>query len=238
MEKELKLVDNMKSNGLKMYNYWIVNGIYNFFSYLVTAALYFSFGRYVCKLDFFQDTHILLFIELFSCWGLCQVSLSMFFCSMFSSAQSAAMSGYAIAIWSCCLTSNITVAVFSVPRRLPEWMMFYPTFPFVRAMYLIIDPCTWETCYGDYDLAPPEFREMERWLILNSIVYLILALYLNEVLPQTYGVPKHPLFMFESVCKHYLPNVHNYVFGDMTHLTAFRDAKELNDEDTDVKRER
>jgi len=72
----------------------------------------------------------------------------MFFSSMFSSAQSAAMTSYAIAIWTCCLTSNLVASVFSQPKRLPEWMMNYPAFPYVRALYLLIDPCTWDQCIG------------------------------------------------------------------------------------------
>jgi hypothetical protein len=85
MEKETRLVDNMKINGLKMFNYWLVNGIYNFFSFALTAVCYIGFGRYV-DLNFFVDTHILIFVQLLFCWGLCQVALSMFFCSLFSEA--------------------------------------------------------------------------------------------------------------------------------------------------------
>lgn len=86
MEKENKLVDNMKINGLKMYNYWIVNGLFNFTVYATTTILYVSFGRYIFKLDFFCDTHIFLFFEVYFMWGLVQVSMSMFFCCIFSSA--------------------------------------------------------------------------------------------------------------------------------------------------------
>ena len=119
MEKENKLVDNMKTNGLKMYNYWIINGIYNFTSYIFTAILFFVFGRYIFGIDFFCDTHISFFILLFFTWGLCQISVSMFYSSIFSSAQSASMTGYAITLWTCTICSNITISVFAVPRRLP-----------------------------------------------------------------------------------------------------------------------
>jgi Na+-transporting NADH:ubiquinone oxidoreductase subunit NqrF len=107
----------------------------------------------------------------------------MFFTALFSSAQSASMSGYALALWTCTFVSNLTIAVFSLPRRLPHYMMYYPTFPFVRAMYLLIDTCTWEKCYGDYDLMPEEFREMEIIMLLNAFVYTVMAVYLNQVVP-------------------------------------------------------
>jgi ATP-binding cassette subfamily A (ABC1) protein 3 len=235
MEKENKLVDNMKTNGLKMFNYWLINGVYNFISYLFTAILFFIFGRYVFDLDFFSNTHVIFFVILFIVWGLCQVSLSMFYASVFSSAQSASMTGYAFTLWTCVICSNMTVSVFAVPRRLPDWMMYYPNFPFVRAMYLLLDPCTWESCLGDIDMAPPEFYEMIGWLLFNSVLYLIVALYLNEVWPQEFGVQKHPLFPVEGLMKQFIPALHNQIFNDESNLVAFRDENELKDEDDDVR---
>ena len=66
---------------------------------------------------------------------------------------------------------------------MPSYLMWFPIFPFSRANYLILETCTWEQCYGDYDLAPDEFREMEMWLVFDGILYTILALYLNQVIP-------------------------------------------------------
>jgi len=71
MEKETKLVENMKINGMKMYNYWLVNGVFNFCSYCITAILFWSFGRYVCDLDFFTDTNGRVLFEIYFIWGLC-----------------------------------------------------------------------------------------------------------------------------------------------------------------------
>jgi hypothetical protein len=89
------------------------------------------------------------------------------------------MSAYAACIWTSTLSSNVSMAIYCSPRRLPMAAMFYPTAPFVRAVYLLVDPCTWEKCYGDYDLAPEEFHEMCIYLLLNAIAYFIMALYLN-----------------------------------------------------------
>jgi len=117
-------------------------------------------------------------------------------------------------------------------------MMYYPTFPFVRAMYILIDTCTWEKCYGDYSSPIDEFKEMEFRLLGLAFVYFILALYLNEVLPQTYGVPKHPLYMFEDFMKKNTPGLYNICFGDESKLQAYKDKNELKDEDIDVSNER
>lgn len=70
-EKEMRLVEIMKINGLKMKNYWIVSGIYNFCTYSITIIIYWGVGRYLCKLTCFTDTHAGLWFELYACWGLC-----------------------------------------------------------------------------------------------------------------------------------------------------------------------
>lgn len=195
MEKEKKLVYNMKINGLKMYNYWFINGCFNFCCYATTTILFVFFGRYVFNLDFFSDTHMFLFVEVYFMWGLVQVSMPMFFCCLFSSAQSASMTGYAATLWTCTIAANITMSVFAVPRRFPQWMMYYPNFAYVRSIYLLLDPCTWDTCLGDFEMAPTEFHEMIFWMFFDSIAYLLISIYLNEVIPQEYGVSKHPLFL-------------------------------------------
>jgi len=93
------------------------------------------------------------------------------------------MTAYAATLWTCTISSNITISVFAVPRRFPQWMMYYPNFPYVRSIYLLLDPCTWQSCLGDFDMAPDEFHEMCGWILFNSVFYLIAALYLGQVVP-------------------------------------------------------
>ena len=47
LEKEQKLIEIMKMNGMRMYNYWIVTFGFNFFFYSVTIMIFFIFGRFV-----------------------------------------------------------------------------------------------------------------------------------------------------------------------------------------------
>ena len=107
-EKEQRLVENMKINGMKMRNYWIVSGIYYFGIYALRICVYLFTGRYICELNVFTDTHMGLYLELLGCWGLCQIALAFFFCSFLNSAQTAAMSGYAIALYTCIIGGNMT----------------------------------------------------------------------------------------------------------------------------------
>lgn len=179
LEKEMRLLENMKINGLNIRTYWKVTGVYNLVLYWATCAGFWFCGRYVFDISLFQDTHVMMFVEILALWGLCQVALAFFFSSFMSNSQTGAMTGYGIAIWTVCIGANLTQSVYALPRRMPGKLMFYPTFPFVRAFYLLIDPCTWDTCHGEYHLMPEEFREMEGYLFLNFVVYMVLAAYLQ-----------------------------------------------------------
>ena len=67
---------------------------------------------------------------------------------------------------------------------------------------------------------------------------MILALYANEIVPQTYGVEKHPLFFMEDFLKHNMPWLSKHIFSDETLLVAHKDDNELIEEDSDAKAER
>jgi hypothetical protein len=78
LEKEQRLIENMKINGLRMKNYWVVNYLFNYCQYLVSASCFFLFGKYVTKFTFFTDTVPEVIILAFLGWGLNQVSMAFF----------------------------------------------------------------------------------------------------------------------------------------------------------------
>lgn len=82
LEKETRLIENMKINGMKMSNYWIVNFFFNLMFYCATAVLFLLFGIKVFKLQIFTDTNLLILVLILFGWGLAQVSLA-FFVSVF-----------------------------------------------------------------------------------------------------------------------------------------------------------
>lgn len=79
LEKENKLIQNMKINGMKMSNYWLVTGLFNFGLYLVFVTGYYGFGKFVSGLSFFTESHPLIMIAMYIGWGLNQISLSFLF---------------------------------------------------------------------------------------------------------------------------------------------------------------
>ena len=89
LEKEAKLIENMKINGLKMTYYWLANFVYNFIVYLVTISLFLFFGGVVFKLNFFSETMFTLHAIVFFGWGLNQIGLAFFFQAFLNNARSA-----------------------------------------------------------------------------------------------------------------------------------------------------
>ena len=70
LEKENKLIQNMKINGMKMSNYWLVTGIFNFGIYTVLISSYYGFGRYISGLSFFTESNPTIMIVTYIGWGL------------------------------------------------------------------------------------------------------------------------------------------------------------------------
>lgn len=71
LEKETKLVETMKINGMKMRNYWLINFVFDFIIYAINAGLYWFCGVFVFKLTFFLNTSPFVILLVFLGWGLC-----------------------------------------------------------------------------------------------------------------------------------------------------------------------
>jgi hypothetical protein len=56
LEKEMKLLENMKINGMKMKNYWLVNFSFFFLIYVFTSGLFWLSGRYIFNVTVFAKT--------------------------------------------------------------------------------------------------------------------------------------------------------------------------------------
>lgn len=76
MEKETKLLEIMKINGMRMSNYWTVNFLFNLFFYLITSFVFLIFGAKVFHLQMFVDTNLALLCFTLLGWGLSQISLA------------------------------------------------------------------------------------------------------------------------------------------------------------------
>lgn len=70
LEKERKLQEYMKINGLSIRNYWIVTFLFDYVYYSMSAMAVFVFSRYGIGLMVFTETHPLVIFMVFNGWGL------------------------------------------------------------------------------------------------------------------------------------------------------------------------
>jgi len=197
MEKDERLREMMKMNGLRMKNYWIANYITSITLYIIAVSSFIFFGRYIVVVDFFSKTSLsVLFFSLFG-WGLSQVSLSFFFQNFFSRGKSAMIGGYLIAMWTGLVGVTFSAFVYPKPILTPVYMRFYPPLAFSRILYNLGNQCSSLQCARGLSDISEETWSCIILLYVGAVIYLVLGLYLDAILPQEFGVPKHPLFFLD-----------------------------------------
>lgn len=245
LEKEQRLIETMKINGLNMINYWKVNYIFNLTMYCLIMIIYLGFGKFVSGLSFFTDNSPGMLLLVVFGWGLNQVSLAFFLAAFLNDSQTASIFGYLFSIIMVLSAGTFVMCggVYNLDTGELSWAYFpYPMFPYCRIFYILSDECTFSKCISRFSEYPQEVYNCIGAIYIDSVMYLVLALYLNQVMPQKYGVPKHPLFFMESFIKRNFPKMHPMIYKDESHLKLYRDASEdqveLELEDQDVKEER
>jgi len=182
MEKEMKLLENMKINGLKMYNYWLVNFAFDYLMYWITLGIYWFTSAVIFQMSFFTNTAFNLLFVVFFGWGLCQISMAFLISAFLNSSQTASIIGYVVSIWATNIATTMSSTVYAF-TALPKVLYLFPTFPFNRILYICTNACAYTSCVKDLFTADHEIKECAASLYIFAVIYLVLALYLNEVVP-------------------------------------------------------
>ena len=201
LEKSEKLREMMLSHGLRTRYYHLVNYLFFFVIYAFTAALFWIAGI-ASSSRFFVSTHWSILLLFFLGWGLALVSLASFISAFLNSPRVATVAGYVVALFGTALTFVVCVGIYgptplSLHTAYPFWTFIWPQFSFMRGMYILNDACALQgQCYGPITHLTwgDEFSKCLLAIYLAGIIYYILFLYLDAVLPREYGIPKHPLF--------------------------------------------
>jgi Na+-transporting methylmalonyl-CoA/oxaloacetate decarboxylase beta subunit len=106
----------MKMNGMKISNYWLVYGTFNFVLALVTNLLFFIIGSLVLSTSFFKKTSPALLMIVAVGWVLAQIGLAAFLQTLLDKARSANIVGYIFAIWTMMIASTLSIGVYQVPN--------------------------------------------------------------------------------------------------------------------------
>lgn len=148
LEKEERLLQMMKMNGMKISNYWLVYFIFNFILCTITNIVFFFLGAFALKTEFFLSTSPGLLILVAVGWSFSQIGLAAFFQTFLSKARSANIIGYVIAIWTMMISSTLSVGVYQTPSQFPGWLQALPPCAFNRLFYLMLSNCSDADCYN------------------------------------------------------------------------------------------
>jgi hypothetical protein len=82
---------------------------------------------------------------------------------------------------------------------MPQWLLFYPSFNICRIFYHLTMKCGYDKCISSFSEMPDELVTCLWILFLTGFIYIFVGIYLYEVIPQQFGVRRHPLFCFKNV---------------------------------------
>jgi ABC-type multidrug transport system fused ATPase/permease subunit len=111
--------------------------------------------------------------------------------------------GYIISLWTVITGSSLNLTLFEFPKPMPILLLFYPSFNISRIFYYLTINCGYESCISS--LHDPKINsELKTCMIvlyISAVIYIFLGIYLYEVLPQQFGIRKHPLFFLKNCLK-------------------------------------
>ena len=150
LEKETKIIQMLRMNGLGIMTYWLVNFGFCFLISVVTFAVFYAFGAWVIGNAFFVSTSGLLMWVILVGWAMCQIGMAMFVQVFISSSRAANIVGYLMTIWTNLIGATLSVAMYQYPVEMPFAVTLWPTIAFNRLFYLMFINCSSDKCYNSF----------------------------------------------------------------------------------------
>jgi len=190
-EKELRMRALMVMMGLDMRYYWFMEWIINS-ALTVTAIELFMVIGYAAEIKFVYRSPGTAYLLGFL-WAQSLVTLAMLSSCAFSKQLWAAIS---------CILSMLVLSLasllmnqfvyFRATDRWPDGLFIFSPFAFFRGVNLL-NRRTYRIGYLE---SGDEMQSVILFLVGDTIVYFLLAMYLDLVTPKEFGVSRHPCFPF------------------------------------------
>jgi ABC-type multidrug transport system ATPase subunit len=201
LEKSEKLKEMMKLMGMKTRNYFLVTFLFQYGIYIITA-LEFIIVSAILGFRFVRGTSPLIFLIGLIGWGLQLISFSFFLSSFISDKLAAVVFGYLIVLFGPIAGVILETNVFIVGDwRFKPILLIFP-FSITEYFYTIATNCQRFQCLQTFNLR--DNVELQASIIafyVCAILYFILGLYFDNVLPQPWGVRKSIFFPIEWIWK-------------------------------------
>jgi ABC-type multidrug transport system ATPase subunit len=202
MEKEERLVELQRAMGMRYGPYQAVNYGLNFLLYAAVCGFFWAGGA-ILRFELFSHTAPGLLALAFIGWGLALCSLATLLSAFLWSRKAATVAGYVVALFSNLFAIIVAAGIYGSQLGLnfgamPTWLYVVPSFGLVRFLYLATFNCiAKQACYTSVAQAMAPGGEVLPAIVsmyVDAVVFLVMGLYLDQVLPRRYGVAKHPLF--------------------------------------------
>lgn len=181
LEKDEKIKDLLDINGLVTINYWITFFVFNFINLEITIFAFLMVGKIWIKIDFFQESSILLMFWFLSAWNCSQIGFALFASTFLSKPSSATLAGYTISIFLILFLCMLSQFLFPKPGNLPWLFYIFPQSALVRFFYLTISQCIDFRCMNSLeDVFTGELGIVFFLAHFTGLVYFVLGLILNE----------------------------------------------------------
>ncbi|KAJ3077377.1 hypothetical protein HDU98_000027 [Podochytrium sp. JEL0797] len=200
-EKEERIYIQMEVNGMKAIPYFISHYLTFMALYFVSTLLLVVAGL-IAQLEFFTITDPAVLFLLFFLWGNAQTVLAFFFAALFNKSRTALVLVFLVVICSVIVSQSVDTVFLNSPS--PVSLFLWPPFAFYRAL-LVINRCSFDKNLMPYNrtmlrLGNEVFSAL-MFLVLDLVLFGILAVYFHNVLPKDFGTRKPYYYPFASIWK-------------------------------------
>ncbi|EFA80034.1 ABC transporter A family protein [Heterostelium album PN500] len=239
-EKEKKLFQVMSMMGLKNITYILSNYLFFIILYLIIATVMIIMGC-AGSLPYFlkEPFRIILLIVVY---GFSLVSLAFLFSAFFWKSKTSAIISYIFVLVAPSIGSNLDMFVFRLkPVALPY--LWVPQFAFSHGLYVVFIALSTSDGSYDYMMSLSNYSEYGKvvvTLVMEAIVFFLLGVYFNNVIPKEFGVTLSPFYPIQELIKLFKKKDEH---GETTKLLEetsllVNDTDDIIEEDQDCANER
>jgi ABC-type multidrug transport system ATPase subunit len=199
-EKEGKLRTMMKMHGLGDAAYWAIQYLWYFLVNMVYVWILIGVGSAI-QLAFFTRTEYSFQFVFFLLWVLCLVAFTFLLAAIFKSARTAVVVAF-LYVFASGLIGYLLLQRFVASGH--WWAVFFnivPGFALYRGLFEISQYAFRAAYSGTEGMTWAKLSDPGNGLpavmgffAAEAVIFLVLAWYLEQVLPGGVGVPRHPLF--------------------------------------------
>ncbi|KAJ3429237.1 abc transporter a family member 1-related [Anaeramoeba flamelloides] len=200
-EKETRKRFGMRMMGLSDSSYWLSWFVLNFGVLLLSIFILIASGA-MFGFNFFLNNSFTTYFVLFMLFGLNVVALSFFLSTLIKKAKTATMVGFGIFCFFTILNSVASTVIYSdlVPKAVGILFAFLSPVVFSKgindlAQYTLTDEdpgLKWKNIGDTSDIFP--LSTCYLWLLLDFAIYMLLAIYFDNVVPGEIGTAKKPWY--------------------------------------------